>query len=89
MEFDPDIVDAVHDLTREWWDRVIRCRGGQIFTEILSQVEETEQVKIDLQVTAEGKPVPTAITLMVIIRAAIETVALTLVMDEKSRRILH
>jgi hypothetical protein len=71
------------DLTREHWDTFLRWGGADLFRKAIEEQEQGEQMLITLTVQAEdGSPVPEPVALMIVMRAAIKTLAMGIAVDE-------
>jgi hypothetical protein len=77
-----------HELSQEWWEQFLRLElGADWFRQALSQMESAEQVVLELRAETfrEGKPIPEPIALMLVMRAAIETLALSVALERKTK----
>ena len=71
------------DLTRDNWDTFLRYGGPDLFKQAIEEFERGEQMVITLSVERlDGSTVPEPVALMIIMRAAIKTLAMGMAVDE-------
>jgi hypothetical protein len=78
-----EICMFAQERAREWWDRFLKTGGLELFGQTLNETKSAEQITIDIQsATLSGKPVPDNVTLMILMHAAVRTLAVALAVDQ-------
>lgn len=71
------------DQARDWWDIFLRSSGVELFQGMLNETETGERVAIDVHVeNFNAEPVPDPVALMLLMRAAIKTLALSVAIEQ-------
>ena len=80
------LCESANEFAREAWERFLKRGGVELFKGMLTDAQKNEEIHIDVKMqTCSGKPLPEQVALMVLMRAAIMTIAIGEAIDEDEK----